>query len=127
VKVEVKQEAALEVKVEVMEEASPEVKVEVKHEPPSRPAASPNQPCFKEGRTEVTPPPPSPSPPPPEPWRTEFAIPLIYRRPSDRESVGYNTAIRQSATEASIVIIDDDDDEDEDGVVSTDAKGKALL
>jgi hypothetical protein len=124
VKVEVKQEPP-EVKVEV-----PEVKVEVKDEPPSRPHAQPpTSHAPKRARMEATPTAPPPSPPPPEPWRAEFAVPLMYRRPDDGEWAGYNTAVRLSAAAAGIVVIDDDEDADggRSRGVGTDVKGKAPL
>jgi hypothetical protein len=114
VKVEVKQEAPPpEVKVEV-----PEVKVEVKDEPPSPPHGQPpTSRAPKWARTEAT--------PPPEPWRDEFAVPAMYRRPDDGEWVGYNAVVHLSEAVAGIVVIDDD--KGADGGASADVKGKAPL
>jgi hypothetical protein len=126
VKVEVKQEAAPKVKVELKDEVAPEVRVEVKDEPLSPPRGQlPTSHALKRARTEATPPPPPLSPPLLEPWRTTFAFPPMYRRPSNSEWAGYNTSVHLWAAEAGIIIIDND--EDADGGASTDAKGKAPL
>jgi hypothetical protein len=58
-----------------------------------------------------------------EPWRAAFAVPLMYRRPSDGEWAGYNNVVGLSAAQAGIIVIDDDDDGD--SCASTDTKGKA--